>query len=173
MIRPWPRNWKSDAWTLQWHHNERDGVSNHQPHDCLLICSGTDHSGEFPAQRTSNAENVSIWWRHHGKCHGLIGWYYPDSKVHGATMGPIWGRQDPGGPHGGPMNFAIWVVSLHFGSSPKEFSWHFIFAYAKKLTWLCGTVCVRKLICPARQVLWNPTQPTSALNPGPLSLKKE
>ena len=22
--------------------------------------------GEFPAQRASNAENVSIWWRHHG-----------------------------------------------------------------------------------------------------------
>ena len=22
----------------------------------------------------------------------------PDSKVHGANMGPIWGRQDPGGP---------------------------------------------------------------------------
>ena len=35
---------------------------------------------------------------------------YPDSKVHGANMGPIWGRQDPGGPHVGPMNFAIWVV---------------------------------------------------------------
>ena len=33
----------------------------------------------------------------------------PDSKVHGANMGPIWGRQDPGGPHVGPMNFAIWV----------------------------------------------------------------
>ena len=32
----------------------------------------------------------------------------PDSKVHGAKMGPIWGRQDPGGPHVGPMNFAIW-----------------------------------------------------------------
>ena len=25
--------------TLQWRHNERDGVSNHQPHDCLLNCS--------------------------------------------------------------------------------------------------------------------------------------
>ena len=25
-----------------------------------------------------------------------------------ANMGPIWGRQDPGGPHVGPMNFAIW-----------------------------------------------------------------
>ena len=33
---------------------------------------------------------------------------YPNSKVHGANMGPIWGRQDPGGPHVGPMNFAIW-----------------------------------------------------------------
>ena len=32
----------------------------------------------------------------------------PDSKVHGANMGPIWGRQDPGGPHVGPMNFATW-----------------------------------------------------------------
>ena len=32
----------------------------------------------------------------------------PDSKVHGANMGTIWGRQDPGGPHVGHMNFAIW-----------------------------------------------------------------
>ena len=32
----------------------------------------------------------------------------PRSKIHGATIGPIWGRQDPGGPHAGPMNFAIW-----------------------------------------------------------------
>ena len=35
---------------------------------------------------------------------------YPDSKVHAANMGPIWGRQDPGGPHAGPMNLAIWVA---------------------------------------------------------------
>ena len=32
----------------------------------------------------------------------------PDSKVYVANMGPIWGRQDPGGPHAGPMIFAIW-----------------------------------------------------------------
>ena len=38
----------------------------------------------------------------------------PDSKVHGANMGPIWGQQDPGGPHVGPMNFAIWDVSCEF-----------------------------------------------------------
>ena len=24
-------------------------------------------------------------------------------------MGPIWGRQDPGGTHVGSMNFAIWT----------------------------------------------------------------
>ena len=35
----------------------------------------------------------------------------PDSKVRGANMGPIWGRQDSGGPHVGPMNFAIWAAS--------------------------------------------------------------
>ena len=31
----------------------------------------------------------------------------PDSKAHGAQMG----RQDPGGPHVGPMNFVIWDVN--------------------------------------------------------------
>ena len=32
----------------------------------------------------------------------------PDSKAHGTNMRPIRGRQDLGGPHVGPMNFAIW-----------------------------------------------------------------
>ena len=36
----------------------------------------------------------------------------PDSKVHGANMGPTEGRQDPGGPHAGPVNLAIWDGSL-------------------------------------------------------------
>ena len=70
---------------LQWHHNEHDGVSTHQLHDCLLnclfrriskktsklrvtgLCAGNSPvTGEFPTQRTRNAENVSIWWRHRG-----------------------------------------------------------------------------------------------------------
>ena len=87
-------NWFSDPhpWTafsmvhpsLQRRHNWRDGVSNHQPHDCLLnrlfrrrsmkpsklrvtgFCAGNSPvTGELPAQMASNAENVSIWWRHH------------------------------------------------------------------------------------------------------------
>ena len=34
---------------------------------------------------------------------------FPDSKVHGASMGPTWVLSAPDGPHVGPMNFAIWV----------------------------------------------------------------
>ena len=70
--------------TLQWRHNERDGVSNQQPYECLLNCLFRDRwkktrqlhitglcegnspvTGELFAQRTSNAENVSIWWHLH------------------------------------------------------------------------------------------------------------
>ena len=81
----WLHSWESSLWlSLRWRHNERDSVSNHQPHDCLLkrlfrrrskktsklrvtgLCTGNSPvPGEFPAQMASNAENVSIWWRHH------------------------------------------------------------------------------------------------------------
>ena len=73
-----------NACTLQWRHNGRDSVSNHQPHDCLrnrlfkrrstktsklrvtcLFVGNSPMTGEFPAQMASNAEDVSIWWRHH------------------------------------------------------------------------------------------------------------
>ena len=77
--------WPNFRYTsLQWRHNGRDGVSNHRPHGCLLnrlfrrrskktsklrvtgLCAGNSSgTGEFPAQMASNAENVSIWWRHH------------------------------------------------------------------------------------------------------------
>ena len=67
-------------------HNEHDGISNHQPHHCLLnslfgrrskktsklrvtgLCAGNSSvTDEFPAQTASNAEIVSIWWRHYAK----------------------------------------------------------------------------------------------------------
>ena len=70
--------------SLQWCHNEHDGVSNHHPHECLLsrltrrtskkasnlrvsgLCArNSPLTGEFPAQMASNAENVSVGWRHH------------------------------------------------------------------------------------------------------------
>ena len=81
----------------------------------------------------------------------------PDSKVNVVNMGPNWGRQDPGGPHVGPMNLTIraytgetaflfsiipqyialtgmqWVVDReHFGDkwplcSGLKFQWPFLF----------------------------------------------
>ena len=40
------------------------------------------------------------WWMFFRGYGELYFWKTdPDSKVHGANMGPIWGRQDPGGPH--------------------------------------------------------------------------
>ena len=39
----------------------------------------------------------------------LVIWYDRRPTLIARFMGPIWGRQDPGGPHVGPMNFVIWV----------------------------------------------------------------
>ena len=46
----------------------------------------------------------------------------PDRKVHGANMGPIWGRQDPGGPHVDPINFVIRDVTGKTGKYLGPFS---------------------------------------------------
>ena len=88
--------------TLQWRHNGRDGVSNHQPHDCLLNCQfrrrskktpklcvtglcvgNSPGTGEFPAQMASNAEYVSIWWHHHDAKRTL-----PHSKLYSIVEVP-------------------------------------------------------------------------------------
>ena len=88
--RIWVLRWKSQNTgsfyfvSLRWRHNDHDSVWNHQPHDYLLnrlfrpkskktpklrvtgLCEGNSPvTGEFSAQRANNAENVSIWWRHH------------------------------------------------------------------------------------------------------------
>ena len=82
---------KSPWWTLQWRHNEHNGVSNHQPHDVYLsVYWGADqrkHQSSVslafvrgihrwtvnsPHKGASNAENVSIWWHHHGWAMGWL-----------------------------------------------------------------------------------------------------
>ena len=89
--------------TLQWRHNECDGVLNHRRLHCLLnclfrrrlkktsklrvtgFCEGNSLvTGEFPAQKASNAENVSIWWRHHGiQCtvHEINAWKFCPARM--------------------------------------------------------------------------------------------
>ena len=82
---PAPHNWYRD---IIWHYSYvilgSIAFKKNQPHDCLLkrlfrrrskktsklpatgLCAGNSpDTGEFSAQRASNAENVSIWWRHH------------------------------------------------------------------------------------------------------------
>ena len=96
--------------SLLWRHNGRDGVSNHQPHDCLpKFHSGADqrkHQSSAslafvgripPTQMASNAGNVSIWWRHHG-----------DSLKFYDTVSSLW----TGSPHSKrPMK--SWTISWH------------------------------------------------------------
>ena len=38
--------------------------------------------------------------------------FLPDNKVHGANMGPTWVLSFPDGPHAGPINLAIWAVTV-------------------------------------------------------------
>ena len=83
-----------DSHALQWRDNGRDGVSNNQPHVCLLnrlfrrrskktsklcvtgLCEGNSPlTGEFPAQKASNAENISVWWRHHYYMNIMSTWW--------------------------------------------------------------------------------------------------
>ena len=56
--------------------------------------------------------------------HQLLFCPTPDSKVHEANMGSIWGRQDPDGPHVDPMNFAIWVrVLFAMATTTQNIDW--------------------------------------------------
>ena len=95
---------------LRWRHDGRDSVSNHQPHDCLLnrlfrrrskktsklrvtgLCVwNSPVTGEFPTQMASNAEDVSIWWRHHAvSAHssrtGCFRWDYRSAASHRCVL---------------------------------------------------------------------------------------
>ena len=90
---------------LLWRHNERDSVSNHQRLYCLLkrlfrcrskitsklratgLCAwNSPGTGEFHAQKASNVENVSIWWRHHEIALMWLPKYLTDD----------WGNNSPG-----------------------------------------------------------------------------
>ena len=72
---------ESPSMSLLWCHNEHDGVSTACLLSCLFrwrskktskfritgLCEGNSLvTGEFPTQRASNAESVSIWRRHCG-----------------------------------------------------------------------------------------------------------
>ena len=123
---------------LRWHHNGLDGVSNHQPYDCLFnrlfrrrskktsklrvigLCVGNSPgTGESPAQMASNAENVSIWWRHHalfGSRLPLVDCKMPKQSGAAANFGDrtyrqIWGPN---------VNNNIYILTHEYSSTGFE-----------------------------------------------------
>ena len=70
---------------------------------------------------------------------------FPDSKFHGANMGPIWVLSAPDGPHVGPMNLAIRLAS------PLQAIYHCH----------CGSVAVQYPVPYESVITWaiRPTQP--------------
>ena len=78
----------------------------------LLISTAQDKLMNAEVFNLHNLTPVSVV---HKLCHTPL-----IARFVGPTWGPIWGRQDPCGPHVGHMNFAIWDVVLNVcNSTPK------------------------------------------------------
>ena len=99
--------------------------------------------------------------------------HYPDSKVHGANMGPTWVLSAPDGPHVGPMNLAFRVGIIHdnineklsneihcydWGSLPKPFldcnlisvghsHWYYLYLYGAIRLYLLSELFVPVNLC--------------------------
>ena len=59
------------------------------------------------------------------------GWGIPDNKVHGANMGSIWGRQNPGGSHVDPRSLASWDI-LWLGRIFEYFARLLLFTFSEQ-----------------------------------------
>ena len=65
-----------------------------------------DEVGAVPPSVQSNTDVLIFYNRVFDKPNR-----YPDNKGHGANMGPTWVLSAPDGPHVGPMNLAIRVLT--------------------------------------------------------------
>ena len=92
----------------------------------MIIALGMHHLG-FSDQKQileiPDIKQTMVQWDRGGELDYFF--IVPDSKVHGAKIEPIWGRQEPGGPHFGPMNLAIRGPCEHGHSASWLFlMWH-------------------------------------------------
>ena len=124
----------NNAVELKWRHNDRDGVSNHQPHDCLL-------NGLFRRKSTKTSE-----LRITGFVKGIHRWpvnspqqepvtrkkfsfddvimISADKKMIGAFVIDY-------------IHHESWVeINFHFVAT-----WHCMFNWSRKLITLCSTLC--------------------------------
>ena len=120
------------------------------------LCEGNSPvTGEFPAQRASNAEGVSIWWRHHD--HSSCGDWWGDVQYHEAghylqhpyLVNCMWftKKKFPGRPSTKPI--------LHHHHTPTILLIHFIFIHKMMLGHSDRLRYIRKLhvfnLTPERQ----------------------
>ena len=55
----------------------------------------------------------------------------PDNRVYVANMVPTWGRQDPGGPHVGPVNLIIWEPKFNLTPMDEGLAKHCLTSLVK------------------------------------------
>ena len=75
---------------------------------------------------------------------------FPDSKVHGANMGPTWILTAPDGPHDGPRNLSIRVLSAGVGLGVAAFG-----ELLKRVLWVCKLVDSVHIIVYSRNLIFN------------------
>ena len=92
------RKWSTNlfAFAILCHYVSQETISMV---DCILIsaCYNEIVPSICHGQKIDTVMSLTRWIDYQIMSHTD-----PDRKVHGANMGSIWGRQDPGGPHVGP-----------------------------------------------------------------------
>ena len=90
----------------------------------------------FIASAASNKHDATL---------SVVFYDVPNSKVHGANIRPIWGRQDPGGPHVGPMNFAITGGSFSNITYQERLSMHNMILQLRSA--MCTNIVIDLSVC--------------------------
>ena len=122
IIPPWLQTPQYDV--IKWKHFPRNWPSVRGIHRSSV---NSPHEGQWRGALMFSliCGSINAWVnnretgdlrRHHAhydviEMHYHSGGRFVSYAWNGANMGPIWGRQDPGRPHVGPMNFAIWRAS--------------------------------------------------------------
>ena len=69
---------------------------------------------------------------------------YPDSKVHGAKMGPIWGRHDPGGPMLTPWTLLSELLSPALIDNHQQYKQQL----QESIIIICIFITISRIACP-------------------------
>ena len=94
-------------------------------------------------------------------CHKIctrLSYAFPDRKVHGTNMGPIWGRQDPGGPMLAPWTLLSGALSLWSYHQLKIYDMYAINSPLFRVTHLPIFLILFHLYCCKHMVAWVPVK---------------